>query len=88
LVEVNAPAEPDDRGLDEKGERSVREREVAVGMLAKWDAEAGVKEVGQVPEGRDMGILQRVKAAVAMKRVKAARVSRVRWDRDLAVLTQ
>jgi hypothetical protein len=54
---VDAAEEADDEGMDEKGERRVGEGEVAVGELAERDAVAGVKQVGDVPEDGNAGVL-------------------------------
>jgi hypothetical protein len=55
--ENGAAEDADDGGVQEKGERRVGEREVAVGELVERDAEAGVEEVAEVPEDGDAGVL-------------------------------
>jgi hypothetical protein len=56
-VPVHAAEEVDAGGLDQEGEWSVREREVAVGNLAQRDAVAAVEQVREVPQHGDMGVL-------------------------------
>ncbi len=57
MVEEDAPPEPDENRLNQKRERRVSQREVAVRRLPQRDAEAAVQNVTRVPKHRQMRIL-------------------------------
>ncbi len=57
VVKKDPARQADDRGLDEKRERRVRQGEVAIGHLAEGDALRGVENVAEIEEHRDVRIL-------------------------------